>query len=133
MTRTPNAHPKERHTDGGWRRLLRENWYRDVWLFLITTFAVVAVVTGRNENSQRIEDIQASRAESIRLTCVQQNERHDRSIATLDAIIDARLRQAPQERGRLEASRATTRTLIRALVPKEDCDARVSRLVQPVT
>lgn len=123
-----NPPPRRRRTDR-----LPDKVYRDIWLLIITATVVFAVFAARSENRHRIDDIQASRAESIRLTCEQQNERHDRALAALDSIVARRLGDAsPVERRRLQASRATTATLIVALVPREDCERRVRRLVEPV-
>jgi hypothetical protein len=39
---------------------LGEKAYRDVWLFLVSAFVVLAVIVARNENNGRIADIQST-------------------------------------------------------------------------
>lgn len=34
---------RRRKTDRGWRVLVRENWYRDVWMLIITGLVVLAL------------------------------------------------------------------------------------------
>jgi hypothetical protein len=89
-----------------------------LWLLAIATFLAL------------YSQIQASRAESVRISCVEQNERHDGAIATLDTVIAAATEDATPERIRqLEQSRASTVLLIEAVVPKRNCEARVDELV----
>jgi hypothetical protein len=37
------ADHRRRVTDRGWRRLIRENWYRDVWMLIITGLVALAL------------------------------------------------------------------------------------------
>jgi hypothetical protein len=75
--------------------------------------------------------IQASRADSIRRACVEQNERHDRTLRTLDALLTARAEGVSRARlERLKESRASTVLLIEALAPRDDCEKRVDRLTR---
>lgn len=124
-----SAHQRRR-SDRGWRRWLRENWYRDAWLLTITITVIAAVFAARAENAQRIRDIQDSRRDAIRVQCEQQNDRHDRTLAALDHVLAQRLRDAgPVERQRLQTGRASTVLLIEALAPHQDCRRRVRQLI----
>lgn len=69
--RTRSHHPQERATDGpfGWLRS-RENWYRDVWLFIITVLVFLSI----QANGNRVDDIQASRVEATLSSCQKTNE-----------------------------------------------------------
>jgi hypothetical protein len=82
----------------GWQIAIRENWYRDVWLFVITLCVLASMIFAYRSNRDRIADIQTSRLQ----TCERQNARHmhavlvaqrsdvhnrDLVIALLDAII----------------------------------------------
>jgi len=98
--------------------MIRENWYRDVWLFVITVMVLAASIGGISENRHRIADIQQSRI----LVCELQNERHDNSIRTLDELI-AKL--PPKQRAQARAQRNANVVLISALVPKQPCRALV--------
>lgn len=70
--------PQRRASDQPWRRrlkiLVRENWYRDVWLTVITVLLIFAV-QGQNNV---LDDIQAGRKFSVKVTCT-----------TVSAVIDA--------------------------------------------
>lgn len=91
------------------------------------------------ENRARIADIaanahriQASRRDSILISCRQTNERHDRTIRTLDRLLAARVATAnASERRRLRESRTSTVLLIEALAPKRDCRRLADRLITP--
>jgi hypothetical protein len=40
--------------DGGWRSLVRENWYRDVWLIVVTVLVAASLWTyGRESQARR--------------------------------------------------------------------------------
>lgn len=78
-------------------------------------------------NSDRVDQINAERAQNVERNCDDINNRHDRTIGALDQILAKRLRSAgPAERARLRTSRETTVLLIEALVPQRDC-ARLAR------
>lgn len=69
--RSRDNHPGERRQDGPFGWLLgRENWYRDVWLFLIS----IVLVIGVKANKDRVADIQSSRVEAVRTSCEKTND-----------------------------------------------------------
>ena len=71
--------------------------------------------------------ITESRRDALRITCRQQNERHDETIR----VLDERIAQLPDsQQVRAAQSRQYTVALIEALSPKfPDCDARAEQLV----
>jgi hypothetical protein len=71
------------------RTIIRENWYRDVWLFLITVFVVGILVLGIGENDERIEDIQQSRYEFQLQNCQSVNARNLKAKAKARQIVSA--------------------------------------------
>lgn len=76
--------------------------------------------------------VQAAREYSIRLSCQEQNERHDNVIRQLDSIYaDALKKATPKERAQINEGRAPTLLLIDALAPKRDCEKRVQQLSHP--
>jgi hypothetical protein len=77
----------------------------------------------------QVSAIDESRRQAILVTCAETNERHDNTIAALDALI-AMAPPGPR-RERARASRASTVLLIDALVPKYDCEQRAQRLTRP--
>lgn len=84
------------------------------------------------QNAQRVHDIQQSRRDNTVEACLAQNDRHDNTIAALDAEL-AELSKSlkPAEAAQLKQSRDFTVLLINALAPyTEDCDAKARRQVQ---
>lgn len=73
-------------------------------------------------------EVQDSRRDSVRITCEQQNLRHDRTIAALDELI-AQIRD-PARRLRALEGRSNTVALIDALAPRFDCAKRAELLVK---
>lgn len=128
------ADNRRRSSDRGWRRLVRENWYRDVWLLAITIVALagtIVAVNGANEARDATREIQAQRIETIWSSCRQQNARHDGTIRELNVLLRASMRTAdPARRQQLSASRASTVLLINQLAPKQDCAMIVKRATQ---
>lgn len=74
--------------------------------------------------------IQNSRLEAVRTACEEGNARHDATIKALDTRIRelSRIAVTPEQRARIQASRASTIALINALAPRLDCAARVRAL-----
>lgn len=72
--------------------------------------------------------IQDERERTIRTSCVATNERHDRTIATLNQLI-AELPPGPRRKRAVEG-RTGTVLLIDALAPKRDCAAYVAKQVR---
>lgn len=116
--------------------------YRDIWLLLVTVGVFWA-----------LSDIQASRRDSVRASCQEQNLRHDATIIQLDtqlllalhvrpriagaghalAVLEAQISAAGSGAGpagrRLVQTHDFTVLLIDALSPARDCEARVKQLV----
>ena len=65
----------------------------------------------------------------MRINCAQQNMRHDRTIARLNALV-AEIPLGSPRRARAEKGKAGTVALIDALAPKFDCDKRADQLVK---
>lgn len=111
---------------------------------MIPTGAALYLVDRRadQESQRRIEEVNNSRAEVTYTTCLAQNDRHDRTIDQLDILIErqrAPIRKqimspatGPAEeavlRARLDAldaGRNSTRSLIDALAPFQNCEQLV--------
>lgn len=73
-------------------------------------------------------EVQAQRRESISTNCINQNTRHDRTVAALDTLIE-KIPPGPR-RERAESGRAGTLLLIESLQPRQDCAALVRRSVK---
>jgi hypothetical protein len=125
---------------------VRENWYRDLWLLLISGVVVATIIVGFGQ-------IHDSRVRAVKLACVQTNTRHDRALNALDRLTVQRLtggpllpRSTPNARARLLRDRAVAKlpkaqqvqieqqlgasvVLIETITPHEDCAARARRLV----
>lgn len=106
---------------------------------LIPTGTALVLVerSSTQETADRIREQNVSRAEITYTTCLQQNERHDRTVDQLNDLIGQRksdiremIRGATPEqqevlRSQLDAlddSRAATITLIDSLAPHQNCD-----------
>lgn len=83
---------------------------------------LVGVWMLQNEQDERIEDINRSRAEISHTACLDQNSRHDATIDRLDELIDAAVAREPAREREIRASRASTLILIEALAPQQDCE-----------
>jgi hypothetical protein len=115
------THPMRRASDV-WYIHSRENWYRDLWLFVISivvAIAIIKAVSTSNKASDLAQAIQRQRVSQARDNCLDENARHKNTVDTLDGLIAdlpaARRKQA-------EASRQFTVLLIDALAPVRDCD-----------
>lgn len=104
---------------------------RNIFLALNTAAAIAMAVlvglvihTNHKVNGQTAE-IQRQRAENIMRDCVDQNNRHDKTVRTLDEL----LKKSGVSPARRAASRQTTVLLINALAPKQDCDKLVAKSV----
>lgn len=120
------------------RQFLRGAWHetrgRPFLRFVVVVYIALPFVLGgvavyslmqRGQITDLAHRIQASRIESARRVCLEQNERHDRTIAELDKLI----RLAPSDRrAQAETSRAYTVRLIDALVPHRDCKTVVNQI-----
>jgi hypothetical protein len=100
------------------RTIVRENWYRDVWLFVITAFMVVALWLGIDANDDRIEDIQQSRYIFQLQNCQSVNARNLSAKAKARRIVSAQ-------------GQRTVTTLIDEMLPFHgDCEARAREGVE---
>jgi hypothetical protein len=100
----------------------RENWYRDLWLFLISIVVAIAIIKAlgtSNKANELAHAIQEQRVTQAHDNCLDENTRHRNTVATLDGVI-ARLPAA--RRKQAEASRQFTVLLIDALAPVRDCE-----------
>lgn len=89
-----------------------------IFAIAIVLNSVSAVVSLEN-NAARIHQLQAERVESILRACRDTNQRHDRTIRSLDELIQ---RLPSAKRTRAVQSRAGTVLLINALAPHRDCE-----------
>jgi hypothetical protein len=100
------------------RTIVRENWYRDVWLFVITVFMVAAVLFGIGENEERIQDVQESRYIFQLQNCQSVNARNLSAKAKARRIVSAQ-------------GQRTVTTLIDEMLPfHRDCEARAREGVE---
>jgi hypothetical protein len=100
------------------RTIIRENWYRDVWLFVITVFMVAAVLFGIGENEERIQDVQESRYIFQLQNCQSVNARNLSAKAKARRIVSAQ-------------GQRTVTTLIDEMLPfHRDCEARAREGVE---
>lgn len=101
----------------GWRAFVRENWYRDVWLLLITLFVVAVTLVG-------FASIQESRYQAALLQCLQRNSANVMAKERLDELL-ANVPPAQAQR-----TKDFSIVLIDAMVPFErDCEGRARELV----
>lgn len=108
------------------RSLVRENWYRDVWLILISVGAIVAIVVGADANQDRVNDnkklieaIQESRVDAFTTQCNNVNKRNQRA--------SQKLQQAPP---RANVDKRIVKGLIDELAPyTPDCAAAANEAV----
>lgn len=91
-------------------------------LILNSLGAVIAL----ENNQARIKQIQRERVSAVLRNCVDQNQRHDRTIRELDRLIR---HVRPSQRTRAVQSRAGTVLLINSLAPKRDCRRLASQAV----
>jgi hypothetical protein len=107
-------------------RLIRENWYRDLWLVVLTIIMLVALGAALNA----IDSIQEERAAAIRRACDEQNARNATALRYLRGLT-AEQDQDRDEPRRTPAEQAKlVQDFTDALVgPVRDCDEVVQRTV----
>lgn len=109
------------------RQVYRDKpWRTEIWL--IAALVLILAGGGIWQLANLVSDIQTSREEITRENCESQNARHDASIAALDQVIARAVQENPDQRERIERSRQSTVFLIDALVPVQDCEARVEKV-----
>lgn len=84
------------------------------------------IIQQQKEITGQTNAIQAERARSIRMSCEDQNRRHDSTIKTIDKLIS---KLPPDRRAAAKSSRASTILIINALAPKQNCNYLVKNLV----
>lgn len=116
------------------RRLLGWLIAIQVALFTIQIPLGVLSVYLLGQNRDRADEIQTSREQSARSSCLEQNKRHDDTIATLNNFVTAYKAKHPdateKQRRDIQQSVDGNVSLINALVPKDNCAERVARLVK---
>ena len=120
-----------KHPKGYWtQRGVMPRWTLIGAYVLITLVFVVTAKWSHDASvkaSQAAVEIQSQRVAAVRMSCQDQNRRHDETIATLDKLIA----QVPgSRRQRAKESRNSTVLLINALAPKRDCEAVVRAAVK---
>lgn len=96
-------------------------------LCVATLGAAILSIYLLGQNGQRADEIQQERANSVRSSCLEQNARHDKTLAKLDKLV-ADIKD-PAEKARAQANIGGTVALIEALAPKQDCTALVRKAV----
>jgi cell division protein FtsN len=98
---------------------------------IIAATGVVLAILAYGKINPTIQAIQAERARNVRANCLDTNDRHDRTIATLDRRLQVAVRRAPPAQARqIRASREFSVALINALAPRRDCERLVKRQVR---
>lgn len=97
---------------------------------VLITMACLLGVGNSVLNAISISRIQQSREYAIRSQCLEQNARHDGTIATLDQVLATIRRTDPAQYRQAAAGRENTVLLIDALAPKRSCEQRVKQLVK---
>lgn len=110
MTTNPNRRRAQRRASDRWRMVIRENWYRDVWLILTTVVVVVALIRAQDA----IDAQNAGRRAAGAVTC-----------SAISAVIDAG-RATIDSGGRIDP-RKFERNLERLGLPPRDVRARKAR------
>lgn len=134
---------QRRHTDRPLgvrlRALVRENWYRDVWLLVITVLVALALssATDTADHAKRTAQvaaqaareaeaatraIQAQRVATVRANCEAQNARHDGTVKQLGKLFTRR--RAPGAAVRVPG---VPPALVRAVQAVQAIQARASR------
>lgn len=95
---TEGHHLGQRKEDGGPQRVslqrrfhiwARENWYRDVWMFVLSIIVVITVLNSANASNQAKDTaikVQQDRSATILRTCREQNARHQGTVAKLTKL-----------------------------------------------
>lgn len=87
-----------------------------------------------SETRRLLRQVQESREQSVLTTCSQQNARHDKTIAALNAFVDQYKKAHPglsaKDLREIQQSIQGNVSLINALAPTQDCQKVVDRLVR---
>jgi hypothetical protein len=107
------------------RFLIRENFYRDIWLLIITGLVLVSLLGLRDS----VRQINSNRHEVLFQNCLAQNARNLGTKSRLDTLVAGI--SDPREKARAERNKAGTIALIDALAPyRRDCRAYVEQQLQ---
>lgn len=109
---------------------VRENWYRDVWLVIITlTVGYLAAISATQSTKARnlARAIQHERVASIRDSCVEQNQRHDGTISELYRLAARIERTHPDKSAEVRQGIQQNILLIDQLAPRQNCTVAVRR------
>lgn len=117
------------------RVFIRENWYRDLWLFAISIVVLWASLVGQQNAKTAVDlshQIQQERRDATYSVCADQNRRHDATINQL--LIEVRYYKKHLPRGtsaaQLQRSIDANISLINALAPAQDCKALAKRVTK---
>lgn len=103
-----------RHARKRW--WLRDNWYRDVWLLVISLVAAATCIIAILEPGRRADEIQASRYEATRAQCLDQNDRNTIAVALAEKLDNPDV----------------VIGLINAIIPyRDNCAARAKSIITP--
>jgi hypothetical protein len=92
--------------------------------------SVALFVWGQVSNHERISEIQRSRVLSAESSCEQQNERHERLYAQIEATAAVQRVTEPAKYRATVAKARELEALVNAIQPSEDCAARARLLVE---
>jgi hypothetical protein len=84
-----------------------------------------------HDNTIRVKEIQASRKNSILISCEEQNSRNENSISTLNNLLSKKLIVSKEKLMQIEQTKNFTILLINALAPKQNCAQRVEKFTRP--
>jgi len=91
---------------------------------------IALFVWGEISNHARIVEIQHSRILSAEGSCLQQNERHERLFAQIEATAAVERVREPAKYREAVAKGRELELLLNAIQPTEDCKARARMLVE---
>lgn len=112
-----------------WVLHVQENWYRDVWLLIITVALFAIAIKALNTASDARQlgiSIQSSRRELLTRNCNDQNKRNRNTVAQLDKEIAT---LPPVLRKRAQANKNFTVLLIDTLAPHQNCKKLPSAVI----
>ena len=120
-----------RKSDGSWYINSRENWYRDLWLLLITIVCAISVwkalsvaSTARHLSKQSTvlsQEIQRQRISTLLSECQAQNSRNRNTINYLDHLGANVIKKHPSQAHTVHIQLGQDDLLIDALAPHQNC------------
>lgn len=84
------------------------------------------------EASIRATQIQQQRYDTVYATCIDTNQRHDRTIRKLQALSADYIKKHPAQKSQIKANIQGNIALIDALVPKRNCKVVAKEAVHPL-